>query len=119
MSPVRARPFGESEHWSKREPGILSGGEPPHSFWGSFAPAGPGHQSGDLRGWRGWSLAGTSRNVAETSNRETKHHIRRIGELRFITPAGPEELTLQALSPEQRGYRALLKLQTIVGNTSG
>ena len=25
-----------------------------------------------------------------------------LGELRFITPAGPKELTLQALSPEQR-----------------
>ena len=94
-------------------------GKPPHSFWGSFAPAGPSHQSGNSRGWRVWSLAGTSRNVAETSNWETKHHILRIGELRFITPAGPEELTLQALSPKQRGYRARLKLQTIVGNTSG
>ena len=43
--------------------------------------------------------------VTETSNWETKHHIWRVGELRFITPAGPEELTFQALSPEQRGYR--------------
>ena len=32
--------------------------------------------------------------VAETSNQETKHHTWRVGELRFITPAGPEELTL-------------------------
>ena len=32
--------------------------------------------------------------VEETSTRETKHHTRRVGELRFITPAGPEELTL-------------------------
>ena len=46
--------------------------------------------------------------VAETSTRETKHHTRRIGELRFIMPAGPEELTLQALSPEQRDYRVLI-----------
>ena len=29
--------------------------------------------------------------VEETSNRETKHHTRKVGELRFITPAGPEE----------------------------
>ena len=43
--------------------------------------------------------------VAETSIRETKHHTRRVGELRFIMLAHPEELTLQALSPEQRGYR--------------
>ena len=40
-----------------------------------------------------------------TSTQETKHHTQRVGELRFIIPAGPEELTLQALSPEQRGYR--------------
>ena len=33
-------------------------------------------------------------NVAETSTRETKHQARRAGELRCITPAGPEELTL-------------------------
>ena len=46
--------------------------------------------------------------VAETSTRETKHHTRRVGELRFITLAGPEELTLQALSPEQRGYRVFI-----------
>ena len=47
-------------------------------------------------------------NVAETSNGETKHRTRRVGELRFITAAGPEEQTLQALNPEQRGYRVLL-----------
>ena len=41
--------------------------------------------------------------IAETSNQETKHHTQRVGELRFIMPAGPEELTLQILSPEQRG----------------
>ena len=32
--------------------------------------------------------------VAETSTRETKHHTQRVGELRFIMPVGPEELTL-------------------------
>ena len=46
--------------------------------------------------------------VAETSNRETKHHTRRVEELRFIMPAGPEELTLQALSPEQKDYRVFI-----------
>ena len=46
--------------------------------------------------------------VAETSHGETKHHTRRVGELRFITPAGPEELTLQALSPKQRDYRVFI-----------
>ena len=33
-------------------------------------------------------------NVAESSTRETKHQSHRVGELRFITPAGPEELIL-------------------------
>ena len=46
--------------------------------------------------------------VAETSNRETKHHTWRVGELRFITLTGPEELTLQALKPEQRDYRVFI-----------
>ena len=46
--------------------------------------------------------------VAETSTRETKHHTWRIGELRFIMLGGPEELTLQALSPEQRDYRVFI-----------
>ena len=49
--------------------------------------------------------------VAETSTRKTKHHTQRVGELRFITPAGPEELTLQALSPEQRDYRVFIHEQ--------
>ena len=49
-----------------------------------------------------------SAGVAKTSNQETKHRTRRVGELRFIKPAGPEELTLQALSPKQRGYRVFV-----------
>ena len=28
----------------------------------------------------------------------------RVGELRFFTPVGPEELALQALSPPKRDY---------------
>ena len=47
-------------------------------------------------------LMDMSLSVAETSTRETKHHTQKVGELRFIKPAGPEELTLQALSTEQR-----------------
>ena len=46
--------------------------------------------------------------VAETSSQETKHHTKRVGELRLITPVEPEELTLQALSPERRGYRVFI-----------
>ena len=41
--------------------------------------------------------------VAETSTQETKHHTWRVGEPRFISPVGPEELTLQVLSPERKG----------------
>ena len=37
--------------------------------------------------------------------------------LRFLTLAGPEELTLQALSPKQRDYRVFID-KTVVGNTS-
>ena len=96
---VRIQPCRELEHQCEREPGIPSGGTPPHSSRDSFAPAWPSHLSGGSRGWCGWNLAGASRNVAETSNRESKHHTQRVGKLRFSTPAGPEELTLQALSP--------------------
>ena len=46
--------------------------------------------------------------AAETSAREIKPHARRVRELRSIMLAGPEELTLQALSPEQRGYRVFI-----------
>ena len=50
-----------------------------------------------------------SAGAAETSTRETKHHIQRAGESGlFIMPAGPGELILQALSPEQRGYRVFI-----------
>ena len=109
MSPVRTQPSRESEHWSKREPGIPSGGAPSRSSQGSLAPARPSHQSGDSRGWHGWNLTGASRNVAETSTQETKHHTRRVGELRFIMLAGPEELTLQALSPLPKGLQSFYR----------
>ena len=46
--------------------------------------------------------------VAETSTQETSYHTRRVVEFRFITPVGPEELTLQSLSPEQRDYRVFI-----------
>ena len=105
MSPVGAQPSGDLEHQSEREPGIPSGSIPPHSSPGSLPPAWPSHQSSGPRGQCGWNLTGASRNVAVTSTQETKHHTWRVGELRFIMLGGPEELTLQALSPEQRGYR--------------
>ena len=57
-----------------------------------------------------WS-GSESGSVAETGTWETKHHTRRVEELRFITPAGPEELTLQALGPKQRGYKVFIHRQ--------
>ena len=57
--------------------------------------------------------------VAETSTGETKHHTQRVGELRFITLVGPQELTLTALSPKQRGYKVFIgnaRHQTLVGS---
>ena len=39
-----------------------------------------------------------------------RNHTWRIGELKFIAPACPEDLILQALSPEQRGYRVFIDL---------
>ena len=57
------------------------------------------------KGNQSWIFIGS---VAETSAQETKQYTRRVGELRFITPAGPEKLTLQALSPEQRDYRVFI-----------
>ena len=42
------------------------------------------------------SSHGRNGNVAET-----KCHTRRVRELRFVMLAGPEELTLQALSPDK------------------
>ena len=46
--------------------------------------------------------------VAETSTQETQQRPWRAGGLRVITPAGLEELALQALSPEQRDYRVFI-----------
>ena len=57
--------------------------------------------------------------VAETSTRESKRHIQRVGELRFITPADSEDLTLQALSPEQRGYRVSIHRQAWLRGFAG
>ena len=53
--------------------------------------------------------------VAETCSQATKHHTLRVGELRFTTLVGPEELTLQALSPNT-GLQGFYR-QTMVGNT--
>ena len=44
---------------------------------------------------------------------------RRFGELRFSTPVGPEEFTLQALSPQQRGYRVFIHGQAQLSRFAG
>ena len=72
----------------------------------------------DYRGWDGW-MATLTQCVAETSNPETKHHTRRVGELWFISSAGPEELTLQTLSPEWRGYRIFTHGQAWLSRFAG
>ena len=53
-----------------------------------------------------WNSLGEG--VAETSNQEIKHQTQRVGELMFIKLAGPEELTLQALSTKQTGKRVFI-----------
>ena len=46
--------------------------------------------------------------LKKSDGRENKHHTWSVGELRFITPAGPEELTLPALSTEQKRYKGFI-----------
>ena len=55
-----------------------------------------------------WGAIAFSRNVAETGNQETKHHTQKIGKHRFLMLVGPEELILQALSPEPSSYRVYI-----------
>ena len=57
--------------------------------------------------------------VAETSTQETEHYTQRVGELRFISPAGSVELTLQTLSPEQRGYGVFVHKQAWLSTFAG
>ena len=65
-----------------------------------------------------WDYKHLPQGVAETSNGETNHYTWRVGKLKFIRLAGPEELTPQALIPEQRGYRVFIDLPTVMGNTT-
>ena len=48
--------------------------------------------------------------VIKKPSTRLRNHTRRVGELRFITPACPEESARQALSPEPRGYRVFIDL---------
>ena len=71
ISLVKAWLSRQSEHWSEREPRVLSGGAPPCLSWGSSAPAQFSHQSGSSRVQHGWNLTGASRNVPETEKPST------------------------------------------------
>ena len=95
------------------KPSVVGGIVPPSmTCWSLNPPSGfPGGSDGSVAetslhqsGFPG----GSDGSVAESSTWETKHHTQRVGELRFIIPVGPEELTLQALSPEQRDYRVFI-----------
>ena len=100
MSPVGARLSRESEHQSKRELRILSGGVLlVHLRVPSLQPGRA--TSPTAQGAGVIDLTGAARNVAETGIQETKHRPWRVGELRFIMLVDPEELTLQALSSER------------------
>ena len=60
---------------------------------------GPSQLSGGSRGWCGWNLVGPPEMLQKPAIENPNTTLRECNKLRFITPAGPEELTLQALSP--------------------
>ena len=68
----------------------------------SFAPAWPSYQSGGSRGRCGWNLAGASRNVAETSTRETKHYTRRTQVYYISKPRG---INTPSCEPRTKGLQ--------------
>ena len=55
----------------------------------------------------GFSSSGTQVCLLNQYSRDQAPHSE-SGRIRFIMPAGPEELTVQALSPEQRDYRVFI-----------
>ena len=105
MSSVGSQPSGESEYWSEREPGIPSGGRPPCSSQDFFVPTQPSHQCGNLRGQRGWNLAGASRNVAETSTQETKHHTQSWRAQAYYA-GGPRGINPPSSGPWTKGLQS-------------
>ena len=63
----------------------------------------------------GFRLACSSSSVATVYQPQRLFHpvrnqasTRRVGELRFITPAGSEEIALQSLSPEEGFHKAFM-----------
>ena len=53
----------------------------------------------------GWGRARECVEMLQKPGLEKPSTALRVGEFRFFMPVGPEELSLQALSSEQRGYR--------------
>ena len=75
---------------------------------GIFSPSQLGHPSSLLTHF--WSVL-RARVLLQKPVLEKPSPTLRVGELRFIKPAGPEELTLQALNLGQRGYRLFIHEQ--------
>ena len=55
--------------------------------------------------------------VAETSTQETKHHTRRVGELRLIYTGRPRGVNTPSSEPQTKGLQSFYR-QIIVDNTS-
>ena len=108
MSPVSAQPSRESEHQSRTELGIPSGGVPLHSSPGSSAPIQPSHQSTWLKGqaWleSHWGLQKCCRNQCSRIQAARSESWR----TQVYYTGGPEELPLQALSLKQRDCRVFI-----------
>ena len=108
---VRIQPCRELEHQCEREPGIPSGGTPPHSSRDSFAPAWPSLQSSWLKGpaWLEscWGLQKCCRNQYLGNQAPHLESWR----MQVYYAGRPRGVTLQVLSPEQRGYRVFIHEQ--------
>ena len=103
MSPVGAQPSGESEHWSKREPRIPSGGVPPRSSQTPLLQ----HNRATSQVAQGASMVGISLGPPEMLQKPVLEKPSTT--LRELENSGfPEELTLQALSPEHGPYRVFI-----------
>ena len=103
MSPDRAQPPGESERWSEREPRIPSGGVPPYPFRGSSTPTQPSTQSGGSGDGMVAILLGPPEMLQKPVLEKPSTTLRELENSGF-----PEELTLQALSPEHGPYRVFI-----------
>ena len=108
MSLVGARPSGQSESWSKREPGILSGGTPPRSSWGSSTPTRPSHQSGGSMASVVGILLGPPEILQKLVLEKPSTTLREL-ENSGLLCLQAQRSSLQALSPKQRCYRVFIE----------